>query len=167
MVDEHFIPSKYRHYTFYTILPVPTLLQELSLPVIVMVKRLVKDATNKTSGNKNSKINSLLSVLLQKLEANGHWIEERRAKVDFAPNNRAGVDSFLKGFEWEKTPLGAFVQGQRKQREQKAKLIEASRRQEDQKRKAERENRDKDDKESMADIVQSSDDEHFNEDDSE
>jgi nucleolar complex protein 2 len=112
---------------------------ELALPVIVMMKRWLKDAGNKTSGNKNNKINSGFLLLIQKLEANSKWIEERRAKVDFAPNDRAGVEGFLKGFEWEKTPLGAFVVGQRKQREEKAKLMEEARREEDRKRKLDRE----------------------------
>ncbi|CZR55141.1 related to excision repair protein RAD4 [Phialocephala subalpina] len=112
---------------------------ELALPVIVMLKRWLKDANNKTAGNKNNKINSALFLLIQKLEANSKFIEERRAKVDFAPNNRAGVDGFLKGFEWEKTSLGAFVVGQRKQREEKAKLLEQGRREEERKRKQDRE----------------------------
>ncbi|KAE8443271.1 hypothetical protein EG329_002059 [Mollisiaceae sp. DMI_Dod_QoI] len=112
---------------------------ELALPVIIMMKRWLKDANNKTSGNKNNKTNSALFLLIQKLEANSKWIEERRAKVDFAPNNRAGVDGFLKGFEWEKTPLGAFVVGQRKQREEKARLLEQGRREEDRKRKQDQE----------------------------
>jgi nucleolar complex protein 2 len=112
---------------------------ELALPVIVMMKRWLKDAGNKTSGNKNNKISSAFILVIQKLEANGKWIEERRSKVDFAPNNRAGVDGFLKGFEWEKTPLGAFVVGQRKQREEKAKMLEEGRREEDRKRKQDRE----------------------------
>lgn len=112
---------------------------ELALPVIVMLKRWLKDANNKTSGNKNNKINSGFLLLIQKLEANARFIEEKRAKVDFAPNDRAGVEGFLKGFEWEKTPLGAFVAGQRKQREEKARLLEEARRVEDKKRKEERE----------------------------
>jgi len=112
---------------------------ELALPVIVMVKRWLKDAGNKSSGNKNNKINSAFVLVIQKLEANGKWIEDRRAKVDFAPNNRAGVEGFLKGFEWEKTPLGAFTVGQRKQREEKAKMFEEGRREEDRKRKLDRE----------------------------
>ncbi|KAH8793222.1 Noc2p family-domain-containing protein [Hyaloscypha finlandica] len=112
---------------------------ELALPVIVMLKRWLKEVNNKGSGNKNSKINSGILLVIQKLEANGKWIEERRSKVDFAPNDRAGVEGFLKGFEWEKTPLGAFVVGQRKQREEKARLMEEGRREEDRKRKLDRE----------------------------
>jgi nucleolar complex protein 2 len=112
---------------------------ELALPVIVMLKRWLKDASNKSSGNKNSKVNSELVLVVQKLEANSKFIEEKRAKVEFAPNNRAGVESFLKGFEWEKTPLGAYVAGQRKKREEKAKVLEASRREEDKRRKEDKE----------------------------
>jgi nucleolar complex protein 2 len=107
---------------------------ELALPVIVMLKRWVKSMTKKSSGNRNAKVNSLMVLLVQKLEANTTWIEEKRAKVDFAPNDRAGVDSFLKEVEWEKTPLGAYVVGQRKTREQRAKVEEAARKTEDRKR---------------------------------
>ncbi|KAG9244480.1 Noc2p family-domain-containing protein [Calycina marina] len=112
---------------------------ELALPVVVMLRRWLKEASNKTSGNKNSKVNSMFILLIQKLEANGKRIEEKRSKVEFAPNNRAAVDGFLKGFEWEKTPLGAFVVGQRKQREEKTKMMEEGRREEDRKRKADKE----------------------------
>lgn len=107
---------------------------ELALPVIVMLKRWLKVVSNKTSGNKNTKVNSQVLLLVQKLEANDKWLEEKRSKVDYAPNNRAGVENFLKGFEWEKTPLGAFVAGQRKQREEKARLLEQSRKEEERKR---------------------------------
>ncbi|TGO68753.1 hypothetical protein BOTNAR_0020g00250 [Botryotinia narcissicola] len=124
---------------FFVLWSTSIALPELTLPVVVMLKRWLKDASNKSSGNKNSKVNSMFVLLIQKLEANSKWIEGKRAKVEFAPNDRAGVDGFLKGFEWEKTPLGAFVVGQRKQREEKAKMLEEGRREEDRKRKLERE----------------------------
>jgi len=108
---------------------------ELALPVIVMLKRWVKAMTKKTGGNRNSKINSLIVLLVQKLEANSKWIEDKRAKIDFAPNNRAGVEGFLKDVEWEKTPLGAYVAGQRKSRDQKNKMLEDARKTDDKKRK--------------------------------
>jgi nucleolar complex protein 2 len=108
---------------------------ELALPVIVMLKRWVKAITKKSSGNKNTKVSSLIALLVQKLEANSRWVEEKRNKVEFAPNNRAGVEGFLKDVEWDKSPLGAFVAGQRKSREQKQKLLEEARKTEDRKRK--------------------------------
>ncbi|KAF2638455.1 Noc2-domain-containing protein [Massarina eburnea CBS 473.64] len=107
---------------------------ELALPVIVMLKRWVKVMTKKSSGNRNSKINSLIALLVQKLEANSKWIEEKRTKVEFAPNDRAGVDAFLKDVDWEKSPLGAYVSGQRKTREQKAKMEDVARKTDDRKR---------------------------------
>ncbi|EUC45825.1 hypothetical protein COCMIDRAFT_94514 [Bipolaris oryzae ATCC 44560] len=108
---------------------------ELALPVIVMLKRWVKAMTKKSGGNKNNKVSSMLALLVQKLEANSRWVEEKRNKVEFAPNNRAGVEGFLKEVEWEKTPLGAFVAGQRKTREQKQKMLDDARKTEDKKRK--------------------------------
>ena len=108
---------------------------ELALPVIVMLKRWVKAMTKKASGNRNAKMNSLFALLIQKLEANTKWIEEKRMKIDFAPNDRAGVENFLKDVEWEKTPLGAYVAGQRKVREQKQKQLEEARKIEEKKRK--------------------------------
>ncbi|QSZ29558.1 hypothetical protein DSL72_004073 [Monilinia vaccinii-corymbosi] len=124
---------------FFVLWSTSIALPELTLPVVVMLKRWLKDTSNKSSGNKNNKVNSMFVLLIQKLEANSKWIEGKRAKVEFAPNNRAGVDGFLKGFGWEKTPLGAFVVGQRKQREEKARMLEEGRREEDRKRKLERE----------------------------
>jgi nucleolar complex protein 2 len=133
---------------------------ELALPVIVMAKRWLKEVSEKNSGNKNGKVNSSLVLLVQKLEANSRWIEDRRAKVDFAPNDRAGVDGFLRDTEWQKTPLGAFVVGQRKTREEKAKMLEEARRAEDRKRRADREKaiHDSDDEDdSMGDVDLDSD----------
>ncbi|KAF2627542.1 ribosome assembly protein-like protein Noc2 [Macroventuria anomochaeta] len=123
---------------------------ELALPVIVMLKRWVKAMTKKSSGNRNAKINSLFALLIQKLEANTKWIEEKRTKIDFAPNDRAGVDNFLKGLEWEKTPLGAYVAGQRKVREQKQKQFEDARKMEEKKRKQ----YEKEDEDAKADVFE-------------
>jgi nucleolar complex protein 2 len=108
---------------------------ELALPVIVMLKRWVKAMTKKTGGNRNSKVNALIALLVQKLEANARWIEDKRSKIDFAPNNRAGVEGFLKDVEWDKTPLGAYVAGQRKSRDQRNKMLEDARKTDDRKRK--------------------------------
>ncbi|KPM45855.1 Nucleolar complex protein 2 [Neonectria ditissima] len=107
---------------------------ELALPVNIQLKRWLKQARHKTHGNKNAKLVGQLVLLVQKLEANGKFIEERRAKVDFAPKDRAQVEAFLRDFDLAKTPLGAYVVGQRKARAERAKLLEESRRDEDRKR---------------------------------
>lgn len=111
---------------------------EFALPVVVMLKRWSKEARGNrkgNSGNKNSKLVSQITLLVQKLEANAKFIEEKRSKIDFAPKNRAQVDKFLSGFDWEKTPVGAFAVGQRKQREEKRKMLEEARKEDDRKRK--------------------------------
>ncbi|KAF4984747.1 hypothetical protein FZEAL_108 [Fusarium zealandicum] len=131
---------------------------ELALPVIIQLKRWLKQARNKTQGNKNAKLVGQLVLLVQKLEANGKFIEERRAKIDFAPKDRAQVEAFLRDFDLTKTPLGAYVMGQRKARAERAKLLEESRREDDRKRR-------EDEKAELEDDVEDdSEDEDDNED---
>jgi nucleolar complex protein 2 len=110
---------------------------ELSLPVVIQLKRWLKHARSRSQGNRNAKLGSQLVLLVQKLEANAKFIEERRAKVDFSPKNRTQVDAFLRDFDLVKTPLGAYVLAQRKARAERAKMLEESRKEEDRKRKEE------------------------------
>ena len=110
---------------------------ELALPVIMQLKRWLKQARGISKGNRNPKLVAALVLLVQKLEANTKFIEERRAKVDFAPRDRTQVANFLKDFDVAKTPLGAYVVGQRKQREQRAKMLEDARKEDDRKRRDE------------------------------
>lgn len=107
---------------------------ELSLPLTVMIKRWLKDTQSDRNGNRNHKINTAIKLVLHKIELNAKFVEEKRAKVDFAPNNRAGVEGFLKEVEWEKMPLGAFVVGQRKIRDEKAKVLAEGRKAQEAKR---------------------------------
>ncbi|KFA64495.1 hypothetical protein S40285_01116 [Stachybotrys chlorohalonatus IBT 40285] len=108
---------------------------ELALPVIIQLKRWLKQARSRSQGNKNAKLSSQLVVLVQKLEANAKFIEEKRAKVDFSPKDRTQVDAFLKDFDIGKTPLGAYVVAQRKVRAERAKVLEDARKEDDRKRK--------------------------------
>lgn len=107
---------------------------ELSVPVIVSLKRWLKQVSARSGGNKNAKINQIILLLVQKVEANSRWIEERRANVTYTPRNRTDVDTFLKGVDWETTPLGAFVKVQRKLREERAAILEEGRREEEKRR---------------------------------
>ncbi|KAI2603955.1 Noc2p family protein [Hypoxylon fragiforme] len=110
---------------------------EFTLPVIVMLKRWLKQSRKRTGGNNNNKVRAGLVLLVQKLEANAKFIEGKRAKVDFAPKDRAQVDAFLKDFEWEKTPVGAYVVAQRKAGAEKAKMLEQARKEDEKRRKEE------------------------------
>ncbi|KAL9621659.1 MAG: hypothetical protein Q9160_003912 [Pyrenula sp. 1 TL-2023] len=109
---------------------------ELQLPVTVALKRWLRSVSSsapasakKSNGNgaKNVKINQQIALLVQKLESNARWIEERRNQVSFSPRDRTEVKAFLKDVEWEVTPLGAFVQGQRKGREERRRVLEKDR----------------------------------------
>lgn len=106
---------------------------ELSLAVVVMLKRWLKDVSDRRQGkgNKNQKVNGSITLLVQKLEANSTYIKERRDKVEFAPNDRKGVEAFLQNVAWEKTPLGAYLVGLRRTTTEKAKLIEQGRKDEE------------------------------------
>ncbi|KOS17554.1 Nucleolar complex protein 2 [Escovopsis weberi] len=108
---------------------------ELALPVVIQLKRWLKQARSKSQGNRNAKLSSQILLLVQKLEANAKFIEDKRARVDFAPKDRAQVDAFLKDFDLGKTPLGAYVFGQQKARAEKAKMLEEARKEDERKRK--------------------------------
>ena len=112
---------------------------ELALAPTVMLKRWLKDVNDRMpgKGNKNQKVNQMITLLVQKLEANARFVEERRAKVEFAPDNRKEVEGFLREFEWEKTPLGAFVVGIRRQKEERERAAAKSRAEEERRRKSE------------------------------
>ncbi|KAI8629643.1 Noc2p family protein [Xylariaceae sp. FL1651] len=147
---------------------------EFALPVIIMLKRWLKQSRKKTAGNNNGKLRSGLVLLVQKLEANAKFIEDKRAKVDFAPRDRAQVDAFLKDFEWEKTPVGAYVVAQRKAGAEKAKMMEQARKEDERKRKEEEqealeentaEMEDEDEDEEMEDMDENEDEDDESSDD--
>lgn len=107
---------------------------ELALPVIIQLKRWMKQARSKSQGNKNTKLVTQMALLVQKVEANAKFVEEKRATVDFAPRDRAQVERFLRDTEPSKTPLGAYIIGQRMSRAEKAKMLELARKEDDKKR---------------------------------
>ena len=124
---------------------------ELAIPPSVLLKRWLKEVSphsNKDTsarnmknrngknakGNKNARLHTSLTLLLSKLSANATFVETHRRKVDFAPSNRAGVEAFLKDVEWADMPLGAYVTGMRKQREEKERVLAEGRREDDERR---------------------------------
>jgi nucleolar complex protein 2 len=113
---------------------------ELSVPVVVSLKRWLKQVSARSGGNKNAKINQMILLLVQKVEANARWIEERRVNVSYAPRHRSEVESFLKDVDWETTPIGAFVKTQRKLREERAAVLEAGRLEEEKRRAEDKKN---------------------------
>lgn len=117
---------------FYVLYAKSIAFPELAIPTIVLAKRGMKKS-------KNAKLNNALAVLVGKLEANSKWVQERRSKVEFAPEKIVEAESFCKEVEWEKTPLGGYVVSQRKVREERMKMLEESAREDREREKVERE----------------------------
>lgn len=151
---------------------------ELIIPPTVALKRWLKSASSPPSkgnrsatskaeregkGNKNAKLNSSISLLLQKLSANAQYIEGKRATVSFGPSDREGVNNFLRDVLVEDTPLGAFVDGLRKQKEEKERVLSESRR-EDEARRAKGKKGDRDADVEMLDGVEQDEEEVEDED---
>lgn len=124
---------------------------ELAMPPMVMMKRWLKSATStaakpstsistsanhqadasssKTRGKgpRNSKVAGQIALVVQKMDLNAQWVEERRSQVTFTPSQREEVDAFLRDVPLEDTPMGAFVVGLRAQREERERLLEEGR----------------------------------------
>ena len=114
---------------------------ELALPPIVHLKRWLKTANSKprdpTSQRSrrrggSSKTQTAISLLVQKLELNNSFIEGKRREVRFGPTDREEVENFLRDIGSEDTPLGGFVVGERKRKEEREKILTEGRK-EDQK----------------------------------
>ena len=102
----------------------------------MVLKRWLKDVRSREPGrgNKNQRLNAAVGLLVQKVEAQAAFVVERRKGVEFAPDRREGVENFLSEVELEKTPLGAFVVGMRKQREEREMVVEEGRRSEEERK---------------------------------
>ncbi|KAL8802113.1 MAG: hypothetical protein Q9200_006699 [Gallowayella weberi] len=87
----------------------------------------VKASSDKAKGNKNSRVTASVALLVQKLESNARWIEDKRSHVDFGPSNREGVEGFLRDVAIDDTPLGAYVEGLRRKGEEKERMLERAR----------------------------------------
>lgn len=116
---------------------------ELSTPVIISLRRYIKTS-------QNVKFNKQLSNIVEKLNQNNKFIEDRRVDVDFSPSNNTAVNRFLNDLAWEKTPLGAYVTVQREVKEEKARILRESMEEED-REKEEMKNKDEDDFEESSD----------------
>jgi len=118
---------------------------ELIIPPTVTLKRWLKSSSNPSThtptknrkqpaGNKNTKLHARFSLLLQKLTVNAAFVEAKRRDVTFGPGDRTQVDAFLGDVPMEETPLGAFVEGMRRVREEREGVLERGRREEERRR---------------------------------
>lgn len=68
-----------------------------------------------------------MKALVERLESNAKWIEEKRANIDFSPQDREQIDSFLSGKgDDAATPLRSYLKLQRKVRDQRREVLEKS-----------------------------------------
>ncbi|GAA6057963.1 hypothetical protein JCM3770_000653 [Rhodotorula araucariae] len=102
---------------FYGAVATSIAFPELALPAIVALRRHAKKLAA-------PKLAQQVKQLVEKLEANGAWIEQRREQLEFAPAKRDKVDRFLAGDDGARTPMAAHVKLQRKLREQKKAIME-------------------------------------------
>ncbi|GAA5948237.1 hypothetical protein JCM3765_001330 [Sporobolomyces pararoseus] len=94
---------------------------ELALPAIVTLKRLSK----KTLQNKGQvKLSGMVKVLIEKLESNSKWIEQKREQVEFGPMKRDKVERFLKDEDEARTPMGTHLKLMRRAREARKATLE-------------------------------------------
>ncbi|CAI4920568.1 BAD_collapsed_G0051970.mRNA.1.CDS.1 [Saccharomyces cerevisiae] len=103
---------------------------ELVTPVIISLRRYIKTSTN-------VKLNKRLSTVVEKLNQNSTFIQEKRSDVEFGPTNKSEVSRFLNDVAWNKTPLGAYVAVQREVKEEKARLMRESMEEQDKERETE------------------------------
>lgn len=96
---------------------------ELSLPISMNLKKISKRS-------KNPKLTNGLKALLERIESNAQFIEGKRSKVEFSPQDREEIDLFHHNLSSSKadtaTPLRSFLKLQRKLRDQKRELLEKS-----------------------------------------
>lgn len=92
---------------------------ELATPAIIALRRYTKTS-------KNAKYSKQLSNVVEKLNQNSSYIDQKRSKVEFSPSNKVEVARFLSDVPWEKTPLGAYVLVQREIKDEKARILRES-----------------------------------------
>ncbi|ODV84189.1 hypothetical protein CANARDRAFT_201363 [[Candida] arabinofermentans NRRL YB-2248] len=92
---------------------------ELITPAVIYLRRYIKKV-------KNVKFSKQLSNLVDKLNTNAKFIEQKRSTVEYGPSNRSEVAKFLQDLPWEKTPLGSYVLTQREVREARAQILRDS-----------------------------------------
>lgn len=98
---------------------------EIVIPVVVALRKSVKSSA-KAGTNKDQ---SLVKVLLERIDDSVRWLEQRRKDVSFAPGKLDVVK------DWERSlvsklgdaPLSKYVKVQTKTREKRRNLVDKAR----------------------------------------
>ena len=112
---------------------------ELALPPIAFLKRWLKSSNSPSPKHNdqnsfkkrrqrggNTRTHAAIALVVQKLEMNSSFIEGKRRDVRFGPTDREEVDNFLRDLSWEDTPLGGFIVGERRRKEEREKVLRDS-----------------------------------------
>ncbi len=99
---------------------------EITVPVVVLLRRSLKAAKSNPSGSGTSKEQGMMKTFLERVEESAKWVENQRKNVVFAPGKMAAVA------EWEKemrkqlkdAPLCKYLKVQTRAREKRQKLLE-------------------------------------------
>lgn len=89
---------------------------ELVIPIVVQLRRVLKTGHS-------ARLAESLRTVLDKVQQNAAWIEQRRQGIEFAPRDHAQVARFLAN-EPAEAPLQAALRLARKVRAQRQKLLE-------------------------------------------
>merc|ERR1719262_945757 len=78
--------------------------------------------------SKNAKLTNGLKALIERVESNANFVETKRSKVEFSPQDREEIDLFHHNLSRpdQATPLRSYLKLQRKLRDQKRELLEKS-----------------------------------------
>ncbi|KND00855.1 mRNA-binding ribosome synthesis protein NOC2 [Spizellomyces punctatus DAOM BR117] len=85
-------------FDFYGAFALSVSFPELAVPAILQLKRYVKKS-------KNLQINKQLQQLVEKLEQNSKFIQDRRSQVEFSPKDEAKAAAFLSDIDPNLSPL--------------------------------------------------------------
>ena len=66
----------------------------------------------------------MVKILIEKLESNSKWIEQKREQVEFGPMKRDKVERFLKDEDEARTPMGTHLKLMRRAREARKATLE-------------------------------------------
>ncbi|KAJ3048314.1 Nucleolar Complex 2 protein [Rhizophlyctis rosea] len=92
---------------------------ELAIPAILQLKRYAKKS-------KNFHMNKQIQQLVEKLEQNSRFIEQKRSQVDFSPKDEQKVAEFLSNIDPNQSPLYKHNATRQKLREQEIAKLQAA-----------------------------------------
>ncbi|KAI8050474.1 Noc2p family-domain-containing protein [Syncephalis plumigaleata] len=93
---------------------------ELAIPATVQLRRMNKRI-------QSVKLIKQSQSLVEKLEQQSRYIEDKRSSIDYSPSQISKAHTFLAGTPIHSTPLGAHVASMRKIKEQRQQILQAVR----------------------------------------